>query len=335
MKNLFKYIIIILIFVFCFGAFVNLGKKKDNVGSSITNVENQVDFSKITYTALGDSITEASGKIAYSTRVKEILGLKKAFNKGIGGTTISNVHNGMIDRYTEISIYSDIISIQGGINDCRLNADLGTIDSYDKSTFMGAYNSLIKGVKEKYYRPAPKYLAANMLTFMPVKGLNLSVGSSIIYGTGTMWAAFSLPISFFNSIDHQMNFNTADNENTQIFLNISTRNLKYTHFYASVFVDEFSFGRLKKSSNQFNFLGWKIGGRVSNWPVKNLSAVVEYTQTNPATYEHLYDILKYTSNQSNCNHLFYLRFTMKNFKTYYITSNDSFFLNSLYVIYKY
>ena len=163
-------------------------------------------------------------------------------------------------------------------------------------------DTTITGALDKYYRPAAKYIAANMLTFTPVKGLDLSVGSSIIYGTGAMWAAFSLPISFFNSIDHQMNFNAADNENTQIFLNISTRNLKYTHFYASLFVDEFSFGRLKKSSNQFNFFGWKIGGRVSNWPVKDLSVMAEYTQTNPGTYEHLYDVLKYTSNGYGLGH---------------------------------
>ena len=99
-----------------------------------------------------------------------------------------------------------------------------------------------------------------------------------------------------------MNFNAADNENTQIFLNISTRNLKHTHFYASVFVDEFSFGRLKKSSNQFNYFGWKVGGRLSNWPVKDLSVMVEYTQTNPGAYEHLYDILKYTSNGYGLGH---------------------------------
>lgn len=163
-------------------------------------------------------------------------------------------------------------------------------------------DTTITGALDKYYRPAAKYIAANMLTFTPVKGLDLSVGSSIIYGTGSMWAAFSLPISFFNSIDHQMNFNAADNENTQIFLNISTRNLKHTHFYASVFVDEFSFGRLKKSSNQFNYFGWKVGGRLSNWPVKDLSVMVEYTQTNPGAYEHLYDILKYTSNGYGLGH---------------------------------
>jgi hypothetical protein len=163
-------------------------------------------------------------------------------------------------------------------------------------------DTTITGALDKYYRPAAKYIAANMLTFTPVKGFDLSVGSSIIYGTGSMWAAFSLPISFFNSIDHQMNFNAADNENTQIFLNISTRNLKYTHFYASVFVDEFSFGRLKKSSNQFNYFGWKVGGRLSNWPVKDLSVMAEYTQTNPVTYEHLYDVLKYTSNGYGLGH---------------------------------
>ena len=170
------------------------------------------------------------------------------------------------------------------------------------STFYYVGDSAITGTKEKYYRPAPKYLAANMLTFIPVKGLNLSVGSSIVYGTGSMWAAFSLPISFFNSIDHQMNFNATDNENTQIFLNISSRNLKHTHLYASVFVDEFNFSRLKKSSNQFNYLGWKVGARVSNWPIEDLSVMAEYTQTNPGTYEHLYDVLKYTSNGYGLGH---------------------------------
>ena len=170
------------------------------------------------------------------------------------------------------------------------------------STFYYQGDSTIIGAKDKYYRPAAKYMAANMLTFTPVRGLNLSVGSSIVYATGSMWAAFSLPISFFNSIDHQMNFNTADNENSQIFLNVSTRNLKYTHLYASVFVDEFSFGRLKKSSNQFNFFGWKVGARVSNWPVRDLSIGVEYTQTNPGTYEHLYDVLEYTSNSYGLGH---------------------------------
>ena len=160
-------------------------------------------------------------------------------------------------------------------------------------------NPDVEGAQERYYNPAAKYLAANMLTFTPVRGLDLSVGSSVVYGNQNLFAAMSLPISFFNAIDYQM---ASSNDNSQIFLNVSTRNLKYTHFYASLFVDEFSLSRWREASDQFNFFGWKVGARVSNWPVRDLSAVVEYTQTNPGTYEHLYDVLKYTSNGYGLGH---------------------------------
>ena len=156
---------------------------------------------------------------------------------------------------------------------------------------------------KKIYRQANKYLAANMLTFTPVKGLDLSVGSAVIYGTSNMFAAFSLPISFFNSTDFQLaSGGKFENENSQIFLNISTRNLKHTHFYASVFVDEFSFGRLKKSNPEHNPISWKVGGRVSNWPIKNLSLTAEFTRTNALVYDQSYPTHTWASNGYNLGH---------------------------------
>ena len=156
---------------------------------------------------------------------------------------------------------------------------------------------------KKIYRQANKYLAANMLTFTPVKGLDLSVGSAVIYGTSNMFAAFSLPISFFNSTDFQLaSGGKFENENSQIFLNISTRNLKHTHFYATVFVDEFSFGRLKKSNPEHNLISWKVGGRVSNWPVKDLSLTAEFTRTNALVYDQSYPTHTWASNGYNLGH---------------------------------
>ena len=156
---------------------------------------------------------------------------------------------------------------------------------------------------KKIYRQADKYLAANMLTFIPVKGLDLSVGSAVIYGTSSMLAAFSMPISFFNSIDYQLaSGGKFENENSQIFLNISTRNLKHTHFYASVFVDEFSFGRLKKSNIEHNLISWKVGARVSNWPVKDLSLMAEFTRTNALVYDQSYPTHTWASNGYNLGH---------------------------------
>ena len=156
---------------------------------------------------------------------------------------------------------------------------------------------------KKIYRQANKYLAANMLTFTPVKGLDLSVGSAVIYGTSNMFAAFSLPISFFNSTDFQLaSGGKFENENSQIFLNVSTRNLKHTHFYASVFVDEFNVGRLKKSNPEHNLISWKVGGRVSNWPVKDLSLTAEFTRTNILTYKQSYPTHTWASNGYNLGH---------------------------------
>jgi hypothetical protein len=157
----------------------------------------------------------------------------------------------------------------------------------------------VEGSQERYYNPAAKYLASNMLTFTPVRGLDLSVGSSVVYGNQNLFAAMSLPISFFNAIDYQM---ASSNDNSQIFLNVSTRNLKHTHFYASVFVDEFNVGRLKKSNPEHNLISWKVGGRVSNWPVKDLSLTAEFTRTILTTYNHPVELLKWTSNGYNLGH---------------------------------
>ena len=159
------------------------------------------------------------------------------------------------------------------------------------------------GTDKKIYRQVDKYLAANMLTFIPVKGLNLSVGSSVIYGTSNMFAAFSLPISFFNSTDFQLaSGGKFENENSQIFLNISSRNLKYTHLYASVFVDEFNVSRLKKSNPEHNLIGWKVGARVSNWPIMDLSVMAEFTRTNILTYKQSYATHTWASNGYNLGH---------------------------------
>ena len=189
------------------------------------------------------------------------------------------------------------------LNPCkwfRLDYIHGWLVSEEKdSTSYYIESNPITGIDKKLYNNARKYIAANMLTFIPVKGLNLSVGSSVIYGNSNLFAAMSLPVSFFNSIDYQM---ASSNDNSQIFLNISTRNLKHTHLYASVFVDEFNVSRLKKSNPEHNFIGWKVGARVSNWPIEDLSVMAEFTRVILTTYNHPIELLKYTSNGYGLGH---------------------------------
>ena len=175
----------------------------------------------------------------------------------------------------------------------------GVVDS----TYYRVENNPIDGSSHRMYRTASKYLAANMLTFTPVKRLDLSIGSAVVYGARNIAAAFSIPITFFNSMDYQMNSGAMlDNENSQIFFNISSRNLKYTHLYASVYIDEINWARLKPSNPEHNFYSWKVGARVANWPVKDLSLTAEFTRTNSGTYQHPYQVLTWASNGYNLGH---------------------------------
>ena len=154
-----------------------------------------------------------------------------------------------------------------------------------------------------HYRPKNKFIAANMLTFTPVKGLDLSIGNSIVYSENNVQAAYFIPIAFYKSLDHLLTKGLAiENQNSQLFFNISTRNLKYTHFYASVFIDEIKFARFKPSHPENNPISWKVGGCLSNWPIKNLSLNVEYTRTNILNYTHSIDVLTWTSNSYNLGH---------------------------------
>lgn len=154
-----------------------------------------------------------------------------------------------------------------------------------------------------WYRPANKFMAANMFTFTPIRNLKISVGNSIIYAEKTIQGAYLFPVAFYKSIDHTLTKGLGtENQNSQMFLNISSRNLKHTHLYCSVFIDEFNFSRLAPSDKEANPVSIKAGAFVTGFPVRNLSAVVEFTRTNILNYKHSIPVLTYASNSYNLGH---------------------------------
>lgn len=154
-----------------------------------------------------------------------------------------------------------------------------------------------------YYRPANKFMAANMLTFRPIPYLNLSVGNSIIYAENNVQAAYFIPIAFYKSLDHLLTKGLAvENQNSQVFFSLSTRNVKYLNLYASVYVDEIKFARFKKSNPENNPISWQAGFSLTNFPMKNLSLRGEYTRTNILNYKHFINTLNYASNDYNLGH---------------------------------
>ena len=149
----------------------------------------------------------------------------------------------------------------------------------------------------------PKYMAANMFTFFPWKELSLSFGNSIVYSDMNVYPGYLIPIMFYKAIDHTVN-SGIDNQNSQLFFDISSRQIKKLHLYASLFVDEFKTSRVKDSETH-NLWSMKLGAKESNVLVNNLSINVEYTKTVPITYQHRVPTLTFESNNYNFGH--YLR----------------------------
>lgn len=154
-----------------------------------------------------------------------------------------------------------------------------------------------------YYRNVfrPKFIAANMFTFIPWRGIQLSFGNSIIYSDlGGPHPAYLVPFLFYKSIDHTLNHNV-ENQNSQLYLNLSIRKIKHLHLYGSMFIDEFSKTRIGVDTLN-NFFSYKGGFKLSNFPFKNISLTTEYTITYPMTYQHRVQTTTFASNQYNLGH---------------------------------
>ena len=155
----------------------------------------------------------------------------------------------------------------------------------------------------KWYRNHNKYIAANMFTFTPIPKLNISFGNSIIYAEDNVQPGYLIPVAFYKSIDHTLTKGIAtENQNSQLFFNISSRNIRHVHLFSSVFFDEIKFSRFKPSSAEKNPVSFKIGGKVTNFPIPNLSATAEFTRTNIINYKHSIPAISYASNSYNMGH---------------------------------
>lgn len=156
---------------------------------------------------------------------------------------------------------------------------------------------------KKWYRQRNKYIAANMFTFTPIPKLNISIGNSIIYAEDNVQPGYLIPIAFYKSTDHSLTKGTGtENQNSQLFLNISSRNIKHAHLYTSVYVDEIKLSRFSASSADKNPISFKIGGKITNFPMPNLSATAEFTKTNIINYKHSIDAITYASNSYSLGH---------------------------------
>ena len=123
--------------------------------------ENDIDFSDIKITVLGDSLTDGMGledheKAEYNwpTQLQKILNCRDVVNMGIIGSTVENLkdRDPMYLRWRDIDKDSDIIIVMGGTNDA-LNQeyyDIGSPEERAENTFCGDLSEMLKGIKATY-----------------------------------------------------------------------------------------------------------------------------------------------------------------------------------------
>ena len=204
-------------------------------------------------------------------------------------------------------------NIFGGNNPSfvQLRLHISPVKWFDFNYFHGWLNSMVVDSSNSYrvtnsygtnYREVyhKKFIAGNMFTFTPFKDLNISAGNSIVYSDENANPAYLIPLFFYKSVDHSLT-SGIDNMNSQMFFDISSRQIKNLHLYATMFIDELSVSRFTKK-DEWNFFSYKAGFRLTDLPFSNLSFTTEFTYTYPLAFQHYVPTLTFQNAGYNLGH---------------------------------
>jgi hypothetical protein len=204
-------------------------------------------------------------------------------------------------------------NIFGGNNPTfvQLRLNINPVKWFNFNYFHGWLNSMVVDSSRSYWQSSSygtsyhkvyhkKYVAANMFTFTPFRNLNISAGNSIVYSDRKFNAAYLIPLFFYKSVDHSLT-SGIDNMNSQMFLDISSRQIRKLHLYATLFVDELSVSRFTRD-DEWNFFSWKTGFRVSNFPLQNVAVTTEFTYTYPLAFRHYLPVVTFETADFNLGH---------------------------------
>jgi len=172
-----------------------------------------------------------------------------------------------------------------------LNSEV--IDSSRSFWVSNAYGSTFRKVYHS------KFMAANMFSFFPVPKLSFSIGNSIVYDYNNFHPAYLIPVMFFKAVDHSLS-SGIDNMNSQLFLDVSSKNINHLHLYSTLFIDELAIKRIK-IKDEHNFASLKTGLRVTNL-IPNVFGGLEFTITNALTFKHYIPTTTFESNRYNLGH---------------------------------
>lgn len=134
-----------------------------------------------------------------------------------------------------------------------------------------------------------KYMASHSIDIRLKKGLILSIGESMIYND-RLNIGYLFPIMFFKAFDNNNNTGAIEKgSNGQFFFQLSSRDqLKKTHLYGTLFIDEIRVAGLFNKTKQRNQLGYTVGASVTDLAgIDYLTIGAEYTRVRPFVYRNL------------------------------------------------
>ncbi len=163
------------------------------------------------------------------------------------------------------------------------------------------FPTLIEGQNSIQFRP--KFLASHTIIITPKKGLDISLGESVIYDNQLEFV-YLIPIMFYRLADHYLSSRRNDaGSNAQLFFAINSRNhIRKTNFYGEIFIDDLSIPNIFNPDRQVNHFGYTLGASTTDFPLNNLTLSSEYTRINPFVYRHFIPTQLYTSSSYLMGH---------------------------------
>ncbi len=170
-----------------------------------------------------------------------------------------------------------------------IHADLNSniIDS------TGSYHTYSSSIQD-YYREVDrvKYMAAHMIEFTPARGVDVSLGESVVYSDRGPLLIYLIPVMFFKSAEHY----NRDKDNVQWFGNIDLNLIRNVNVYGSLFIDDLSLDKIWTGDEHPNYFGYTLGFQTYDVLLKNLECNFEYTRINPWVYTHRNPATDFTNN---------------------------------------
>jgi hypothetical protein len=240
----------------------------------------------------GTDFSEMTGGVSYMWKWGDIAFLKDSpvWGSGYAGT---NIFSGRAPSFMHIRLHlqpvrwAEMTWIHGWLTSM-------VVDSTRSYWVTNAYGT---EYREHYRR---KYIAANIFTFTPVERLHISAGNSVIWSDPRITPYYLMPVFFYKSVDHGVNSGIS-NSNAQMFLDISSNNIRHLHLYGTLFIDELSTARF--TTTDYNFFSWKGGFRTGNFSfLPNVWLTTEATFTYPLTFQHYVPVTTFENQGYNLGH---------------------------------